>query len=41
MDYRWGAGDTEEAKKLTLEMVQSSPDVIVATSDPVLTHFSD
>jgi len=39
IDYRWGAGDTEEARKLTMETVQSSPDVIVATSDPVLAQL--
>jgi putative ABC transport system substrate-binding protein len=41
IDYRWGAGDTEEARKLTLETVQSSPDVIVATSDPGWRNFTD
>lgn len=39
IDYRWGAGDTDQARKLTLETVQSSPDVIVATSDPVLAQL--
>ena len=39
IDYRWGAGDTEQAKQLTLETVQSAPDVIIATSDPVLAQL--
>jgi putative ABC transport system substrate-binding protein len=36
IEYRWGAGDTEQTTKLILETVRSAPDAIVATSDPVL-----
>jgi len=39
IEYRWGAGDTEQTKKLILETVQSAPDAIVATSDPVLAQL--
>jgi putative ABC transport system substrate-binding protein len=39
IEYRWAAGDTDQAKKLILETVQSAPDAIVATSDPVLAQL--
>ena len=39
IEYRWAAGDTEQTKKLILETVQSAPDDIVATSDPVLAQL--
>ena len=39
IEYRWAAGDTEQTKKLILETVQSAPDAIVATSDPVLAQL--
>lgn len=39
IEYRWGAGDTEQTTKLILETVQSAPDAIVATSDPVLAQL--
>jgi putative ABC transport system substrate-binding protein len=39
IDYRWGAGNTEQNNRLAAELVQSAPDVIVATSDPVVAHL--
>ncbi len=40
IEYRWAAGDdTEQTKNLILETVQSAPDAIVATSDPVLAQL--
>jgi putative ABC transport system substrate-binding protein len=39
IDYRWGAGNTGQNSKLALELVQSAPDVIIATSDPVIAHL--
>ena len=36
IDYRWGEGNTERNKELAVELVQSAPDAIVATSDPVV-----
>lgn len=36
IDYRWGAGSAEQNTRLAAEMVQSAPDAIVLTSDPVL-----
>jgi putative tryptophan/tyrosine transport system substrate-binding protein len=39
IEYRWAASDTEQTKKLILETVQSAPDAIVATSDPVLAQL--
>jgi ABC-type uncharacterized transport system substrate-binding protein len=39
IEYRWAAGDAEQTKKLILETVQSAPDAIVATSDPVLAQL--
>jgi len=34
--YRWGAGNTEQNDKFAAELVQSAPDAIIATSDPVI-----
>ena len=39
IDYRWGAGNTEQNNRLAAELVQSAPDAIVATSDPVLAQL--
>ena len=39
IEYRWGAGDAEQTKRLILETVQSAPDAVVATSDPVLAQL--
>jgi putative ABC transport system substrate-binding protein len=39
IDYRWGAGDSEQNSKLAAELVQSAPDVIIATSDPVIAQL--
>ena len=39
IEYRWAASDTAQTKKLILETVQSAPDAIVATSDPVLAQL--
>lgn len=39
IDYRWGAGNTEQNSKLAEELVRSAPDAIVATSDPVLAQL--
>ena len=36
IDYRWGAGNTEQNNRHAAELVQSAPDAIIATSDPVL-----
>jgi putative ABC transport system substrate-binding protein len=32
IDYRWGAGNAEQNNKLAAALVQSAPDVIIATS---------
>jgi putative ABC transport system substrate-binding protein len=39
IDYRWGAGNTEQNNRLAVELVRSAPDVIIATSDPVVAHL--
>jgi putative ABC transport system substrate-binding protein len=39
IDYRWGEGNTEQNKRLAAELVQSAPDAIVATSDPVVAEL--
>jgi putative ABC transport system substrate-binding protein len=39
IEYRWGAGQTEQNSKLATELVQSAPEVIVITSDPVLAQL--
>src|SRR5689334_19334327 len=39
IDYRWGAGSAEQNTRLTTELVQSAPDVIIVTSDPVLAQL--
>ena len=39
IDYRWGAGNTEENNRLAVELTQSAPDVIIATSDPVVAQL--
>jgi putative ABC transport system substrate-binding protein len=36
IDYRWGAGNTEQNDRFAAELVQSAPDAIIATSDPVV-----
>ena len=39
IDYRWGGGNTEENNRFVAELTQSQPDVIIATSDPVVTQL--
>jgi putative ABC transport system substrate-binding protein len=39
IDYRWGAGEAERNNRLAAELVQSAPDAIVITSDPVLAQL--
>jgi putative ABC transport system substrate-binding protein len=39
IDYRWGEGNTERNKELAVELVQSAPDAIIATSDPVVAEL--
>jgi len=39
IDYRWGGGNAERNTKFTAELVQSVPDAIIVTSDPVLAHL--
>jgi putative ABC transport system substrate-binding protein len=39
IEYLWGAGNTEQNNKLVAELVQSAPDAIIATSDPVLARL--
>jgi putative ABC transport system substrate-binding protein len=39
IDYRWGAGNTEQNNRHAVELVQSAPDAIIATSDPVLAQL--
>jgi putative ABC transport system substrate-binding protein len=39
IEYLWGAGNTERNSKLAADLVQSAPDAIVATSDPVLAQL--
>ena len=39
IDYRWGAGNTEQNNRHAAELVQSAPDAIIATSDPVLAQL--
>jgi putative ABC transport system substrate-binding protein len=39
LDYRWGAGNAGEVKTLAAELVQSAPDVIVASGDLALAEL--
>jgi putative ABC transport system substrate-binding protein len=39
IDYRWSEGNAEQNKGLAAELVQSAPDAIVATSDPVVAEL--
>ena len=39
IDYRWSGGSASNARTLALELVQSSPDVIVVAGDPMLTQL--
>jgi putative ABC transport system substrate-binding protein len=39
IDYRWGAGNSEQNNRHSAELVQSAPDAIIATSDPVLAEL--
>ena len=39
IDYRWGAGKAEQNNKHVAELVQSAPDAIIITSDPVLAQL--
>jgi putative ABC transport system substrate-binding protein len=36
IDYRWGAGDTDNFRKYAQELVDAGPDVILATGTPVV-----
>jgi ABC-type uncharacterized transport system substrate-binding protein len=38
-DYRWGGGNTANAKTLAADLVQSAPDAIVVAGDPALTQL--
>jgi ABC-type uncharacterized transport system substrate-binding protein len=38
-DYRWGGGDTANAKTMAADLVQSAPDAIVVAGDPALTQL--
>jgi putative ABC transport system substrate-binding protein len=39
IDYHWGAGNSEQIKKLVAELVRSAPDAIIATSDPAISQL--
>src|SRR5262245_63569295 len=39
LDYRWGGGNTANAKTLAADLVQSAPDAIVVAGDPALTQL--
>ena len=39
IDYRWGAGNADQNNEIAAELVQSTPDAIIATSDPVLAQL--
>jgi putative tryptophan/tyrosine transport system substrate-binding protein len=39
IEYRFGAGNTEQNNRHSAELVQAAPDVIIATSDPVLAEL--
>jgi len=39
IDYRWGGGNAEQNNRFAAEVTQSVPDVIVATSDPVVAQL--
>jgi ABC-type uncharacterized transport system substrate-binding protein len=36
IEYRWGAGDAELSRRYAAELVKLSPDVILASGDPVM-----
>jgi ABC transporter substrate binding protein len=36
IDYHWGAGDAERSRKYAAQLVKLSPDVILASGDPVM-----
>jgi ABC-type uncharacterized transport system substrate-binding protein len=39
IDYRWGAGNTEQVRTFAAELVQSAPDVIIAVGDPAIAQL--
>ena len=39
IEYRWGAGNTEQNNRFAAELVRSAPDAIILTSDPVLAQM--
>ena len=39
IDYRWGAGNAENLKKYSAELVALSPDVIMANSSAAVSHI--
>jgi putative tryptophan/tyrosine transport system substrate-binding protein len=39
LDYRWGGGNTANARTLAADLVQSAPDAIVVAGDPALTQL--
>src|SRR5262249_47798820 len=41
IDIRWGVGDVEQMRKQAVEMVALAPDVIFASSNPVLVTLRD
>jgi len=41
IDIRWGVGDVEQMRKQVVEMVALAPDVIFASSNPVLVTLRD
>jgi DNA-binding LacI/PurR family transcriptional regulator len=38
IDIQWGGGDAEQRRKQAVEMIALSPDVIFASSNPILVH---
>lgn len=41
IEYRWGGGSANSAKALAMDLVQSSPDVILVAGDPALTQLQN
>jgi putative ABC transport system substrate-binding protein len=39
IDYRWGAGNAENLKKFSAELVALSPDIIMANSSAAVSHI--
>jgi putative ABC transport system substrate-binding protein len=36
IDQRWGAGDAERSRKYAAELVTLSPDIMLASGDPIM-----